>query len=246
MKILLTNDDGINAEGILALYDALKDMAEVTIVAPDSERSAVGHGITIADPLRVKEFKRDGKVIGYATSGTPADCVKLGVSTLMNGKPDIVVSGINAGPNLGINVLYSGTVSGAMEGAILGIPSMAVSLASWTDCDYRFAAHHAGVLVNDVLAMNLPVGTLLNVNFPAIAEKLIKGEKYTFQSRVAWTDRYDKRTDPSKRSYYWLSGDPNAITFEDGSDGKAVRDGFISLTPIHCDLTDWKLLEKLK
>ena len=246
MKILLTNDDGINAEGILALYDALKDMAEVTIVAPDSERSAVGHGITIADPLRVKEFKRDGKVIGYATSGTPADCVKLGVSTLMNGKPDIVVSGINAGPNLGINVLYSGTVSGAMEGAILGIPSMAVSLASWTDCDYRFAAHHAGVLVNDVLAMNLPVGTLLNVNFPAIAEKLIKGEKYTFQSRVAWTDRYDKRTDPSKRSYYWLSGDPNAITFEDGSDGKAIRDGFISLTPIHCDLTDWKMLGTLK
>jgi 5'-nucleotidase len=246
MKILLTNDDGINAEGILALYDALKDMAEVTIVAPDSERSAVGHGITIADPLRVKEFKRDGKVIGYSTSGTPADCVKLGVSTLMDGNPDIAVSGINAGPNLGINVLYSGTVSGAMEGAILGIPSMAVSLASWTDCDYRFAAHHACVLVNDIIALKLPAGTLLNVNFPAIAENLIQGEKFTFQSRVAWTDRYDKRIDPSKRSYYWLSGDPSAIIFEDGSDGKAVRDGFISLTPIHCDLTDWKLLEKLK
>ena len=193
MKILLTNDDGINAEGILALYDALKDMAEVTIVAPDSERSAVGHGITIADPLRVKEFKRDGKVIGYSTSGTPADCVKLGVSTLMDGNPDIVVSGINAGPNLGINVLYSGTVSGAMEGAILGIPSMAVSLASWTDCDYRFAAHHTCVLVNDIIAMKLPAGTLLNVNFPAIPENLHRGEMFTFQSRVAWTDRYDKR-----------------------------------------------------
>ena len=106
MKILLTNDDGIYAEGILALYDSLKNIADVTIVAPDSERSAVGHGITVADPLRVKEFKKDGKVIGYSTSGTPADCVKLGISTLMKTKPDIVVSGINAGPNLGINVLY--------------------------------------------------------------------------------------------------------------------------------------------
>jgi 5'-nucleotidase len=246
MKILLTNDDGINAEGILALYDSLKNIAEVTIVAPDSERSAVGHGITIADPLRVKEFKRDGKVIGYATSGTPADCVKLGVSTLMKERPDIVVSGINVGPNLGINVLYSGTVSGAMEGAILGIPSLAISLASWVDCDYGFASQHAAVLVNGVIAMNLSAGTLLNVNFPAIGKALIKGEKVTFQSRGAWTDRYDKRTDPGKRSYYWLSGDPNEILYEEGSDSKAIQDGFISVTPIHCDLTDWKMLQKLK
>lgn len=245
MKILLTNDDGINAEGILALYDALKDMAEVTMIAPDSERSAVGHGITIADPLRVKEFKRDGRVIGYSTSGTPADCVKLGISTLMIEKPDIVVSGINAGPNLGINVLYSGTVSGAMEGAILGIPSMALSLASWTDCDYGFAARHSCVLARNLVAMGLPAGTMLNVNFPAIAESMIKGEIFTFQSRVAWIDKYQKRTDPGMRSYYWLSGNPSDVRFEDGSDGKAVDDGFTSLTPIHCDLTDWKMFKKL-
>ncbi|MFZ2654346.1 MAG: 5'/3'-nucleotidase SurE [Victivallales bacterium] len=246
MKVLLTNDDGIYAEGILALYDSLKNIADVTIVAPDSERSAVGHGITVADPLRVKEFKRDGKVIGYSTSGTPADCVKLGISTLMKTKPDIVVSGINAGPNLGINVLYSGTVSGAMEGAILGIPSFAFSLATWTDCDYRSAAKLGSALINDAMAMNLPAGILLNVNFPAIGENLIKGEKFTFQSRVAWKDRYDKRTDPGNRSYYWLNGEPNEILYEDGSDAKAVQDGYISITPIHCDLTDWKLLDKLK
>ena len=246
MRILLTNDDGIYAEGILALYDSLKTIAQVTMVAPDSERSAVGHGITVADPLRVKEFKRDGKLVGYSTSGTPADCVKLGVSTLMKLKPDIVVSGINAGPNLGINVLYSGTVSGAMEGAILGIPSLAISLGSWGDCDYGFAARNSATIVSDLISMNLPPGTLLNVNYPAIDENLIKGRKVTFQSKVAWTDRYDKRTDPGNRTYYWLSGKPNEIPYEDGSDARAVGDGFISITPLHFDLTDRKLLEKLK
>ncbi len=245
MKILLTNDDGINAEGILALYDSLKCLADVTIVAPDSERSAVGHGISIADPLRVKEFRRDGKIVGYSTSGTPADCVKLGVSTLLKAKPDIVVSGINAGPNLGINVLYSGTVSGAMEGAILGIPSFAISLASWTECGYGFAAHYAGTMLNDILKMDLKKGTLLNINVPALDEKSIAGKKYTFQSRVAWTDRYEKRTDPGNRTYYWLSGVPNEILYEEGSDAKAIQDGFISITPIHCDMTDHKMLRNL-
>lgn len=245
MKILLTNDDGINAEGILALYDSLKSLADVTIVAPDSERSAVGHGITIADPLRVKEFRRDGKIVGYSTSGTPADCVKLGVSTLMKEKPDIIVSGINAGPNLGINVLYSGTVSGAMEGAILGIPSFAISLASWTECNYGVAAHYGGVILNEILSMDLKKGTILNVNVPALEEKYILGKKFTFQSRVAWTDRYEKRTDPGNRTYYWLSGVPNEILYEDGSDAKAIQDRYVSITPIHFDLTDHKMLKSL-
>lgn len=242
----MTNDDGIYAEGILALYDSLCAIAEVTIVAPDSERSAVGHGITISDPLRVKEFKRNGKIVGYCSSGTPADCVKLGVNSLVEQKPDAVVSGINAGPNIGVNVLYSGTVSGAMEGALLGIPSMAVSLASWTSNDYSFAAHHTAVLVKQFLEQSLPPSTLLNVNFPPLDEQSYKGEKITFQSRVAWTDTYDQRTDPGNRRYYWLKGEANDTLHEDGSDAKAVQQGYVSITPIHCDMTDWRLYEKLK
>ncbi len=244
MKILLTNDDGINADGILALYDELSKEHDVTIVAPDSERSAVGHGITIYDPLRVKEFRRNGSVVGYSTSGTPADCVKLAVSTLMKDKPDLVVSGINAGPNVGVNVLYSGTVSGAMEGALLGIPSMAVSLTSWTSQDYSFAAHETSILVDDIMKMDLPPGTLLNVNIPAIPQKDYLGEKITFQSRVAWTDKYEQRTDPGNRRYYWLNGETNDTLYEEGSDAKAVRDGYVSITPLHCDMSDWSILEK--
>ncbi|MEM4248502.1 MAG: 5'/3'-nucleotidase SurE [Candidatus Nanoarchaeia archaeon] len=244
MRILLTNDDGINAEGLLALYDELSKMADVMVVAPDSERSAVGHGITIYDPLRVKEFYRNGKLIGYSSSGTPADCVKLGVSTLMDSRPDLVISGINAGPNVGVNVLYSGTVSGAMEGALLGIPSMAVSLASWTSHDYAFAAHEAGILVNDILNLKLPRGTLLNVNIPDLSQKNYAGEKITFQSKVAWTDRYEQRTDPGNRRYYWLNGEPNDMLYEEGSDAKAIQDGYVSITPLHCDMTDWTILEE--
>ena len=143
MNILLTNDDGIFSEGIRALYESLKQIGNVTIVAPDSERSAVGHAITLSDPLRVKKVIRGGKFFGYATTGTPADCVKLAIRAILKKRPDLVVSGINLGPNVGYSVLYSGTVSGATEGAILGIPSFAISLATFTNPDYSFAADFA-------------------------------------------------------------------------------------------------------
>jgi 5'-nucleotidase len=205
----------------------------------------VGHAITVADPLRVKEIRRDNGFVGYATSGTPADCVKLGTSTLMDRKPDLVVSGINAGANLGINVLYSGTVSGATEGAILGVPSFAISLASFESSDYSYAAEYAASLAARLPSMKLPRGTLLNVNIPAIARDRIKGERYTFQSRIAWIDHYEKRMDPASRTYYWLTGVYDKMQSEDGSDARAIDDGYISITPLHCDITDWKLLGKL-
>lgn len=246
MKILLTNDDGINADGLFALYEALSKIGNVTVVAPASEQSAVGHAITIADPLRVKEVKRDGTFFGYAVNGTPADCVKLAVSTLMDKKPDIVVSGINLGPNTGINVLYSGTLSGATEGAIFGIPSFGISLATFVDPDYSYAANFAADLANKIRNMNVPKGTLFNINVPAIGKEKIKGLRYTFQSKIAIADRFDKRKDPADRTYYWLTGDFSDIDGEEGSDANAIHDGYVSVTPIHIDMTDWEYLGKMK
>lgn len=246
MRILLTNDDGIFADGLMALNNALKVVGDVTIVAPDSERSAVGHGITIADPLRVKEVKRNGAFYGYATSGTPADCVKLAVGAIMDKKPDIVISGINLGPNFGANLLYSGTVSGATEGAIFGIPSFAVSLATFVDPDYTYAAEFAAGFVKKVLSIDVPKGTLFNVNVPAIPKERVRGERYTFQSRENLKEGFDKRVDPGNRTYYWMTGDFSDINGEEGSDANAMHDGYVSVTPIHIDMTDWETLKKLK
>ncbi len=206
MNILLTNDDGIYAEGIRVLYESLRDLGDVTVVAPDTERSAVGHAITLSDPLRVKKVTSGNKFFGYATTGTPADCVKLAIRAILRKRPDIVISGINLGPNTGYSVLYSGTVSGATEGAILNIPSFAISLATFENPDYRVAAGFAKKLAR--LIMNnkgIPQGTLLNVNIPAVAKKNIKGVKIVRQSRTAIEERFDKRQDPRKRTYYWLT-----------------------------------------
>ncbi len=246
MNILITNDDGINAEGITALYEAVKDIGNVTIVAPDSERSAVGHAITVSDPLRVKEVMKDGKFFGYATSGTPADCVKLAVRAILKEKPDIVISGINFGTNTGYNVLYSGTVSGATEGAILGIPSFAISLGAYENPDFSFAAEFARKAAGQVLARGLPRGTLLSVNVPAVDRKDIKGVKVTSQSKVALTERFDKREDPRRRVYYWLTGEMIEPDNEEMSDIEAVRNNFVSVTPIHCDMTDYNFIAKLR
>jgi 5'-nucleotidase len=246
MNILITNDDGINAEGISALYKAVKDMGNVTVVAPDSERSAVGHAITISDPLRVKEVFKDGKFFGYATSGTPADCIKLAVRAILKEKPDLVISGINLGANTGYNVLYSGTVSGATEGAILGIPSFAISLGTYEKPDFSFAAEFARKVAGHILERRLPRGTLLSVNVPAVPGKDIRGVKVTSQSKVALTERFDKREDPRKRVYYWLTGEMIEADNEKMSDIEAVRNNFVSITPIHCDMTDYGFIKKLR
>jgi len=246
MNILITNDDGIYSEGIRALCESLKTIGKVTIVAPDAERSAVGHAITLSDPLRVKKVNRGGKFFGYATTGTPADCVKLAIRALLKKKPDLIVSGINLGPNVGYSVLYSGTVSGATEGAILGIPSFAISLATFTNPDYSFAAKFAKKLAKHILQNEgLPKGTLLNVNIPAVNQKLIKGVRIVKQSEKAIEERFDKREDPRKRIYYWLTGEVIKSDKKEDADIETIRNNYILITPIHCDMTNYRLINEL-
>lgn len=245
MEILVTNDDGIYAEGIFALSRALKKCGRVTVVAPDTERSAVGHAITLSDPLRVTEVRRNGAFFGYAASGTPADCVKLAIRSIMKKKPDLVFSGINLGANMGYNVLYSGTVSGATEGALLGIPSIAISLATFVDPDFAAAAAFARKTASAAAKNGLPPGALLNINVPALPAGKITGVSVTRQSRSLFTDRFDRRTDPHGRTYYWLTGSLNRDGAPADSDTAAVARGSISVTPLQFDLTDEKLLGNL-
>ncbi len=246
MEILITNDDGIYAEGIYALAEALKKAGNVTVVAPDTQRSAVGHAITIADPLRVVPAKRGGKFFGYAASGTPADCVKLGIKSIMKKRPDLVVSGINLGGNQGYNILYSGTVSGATEGALLGIPSIAISLDTFKNPDFRPAAAFAVKLAGLFKKRTLPPGTLLNVNLPNVPAEKLKGVRITNQSLTSFNDWFDKRTDPHGNTYYWMTGDFKPKDADKASDLNALRAGYISVTPIQFDLTNYKFISELE
>ena len=247
MRILLTNDDGIYAEGIRALYQALADLGEVTVVAPDTECSAVGHAITLSDPLRVKNVNRGGLFFGYSVTGTPADCVKIAIRAILKDRPDIVVSGINLGPNVGYSVLYSGTVSGATEGAILGIPSIAISLGTFEDPDYRYAAAFAKKIVQLVSEnKGLPQGTLLNINVPAVGQDRIKGVRIVKQSKRAIEERFDKREDPRKRTYYWLTGEVIESDGREDADIETLRENYISITPMRCDMTDYEFMNTLK
>jgi 5'-nucleotidase len=246
MEILITNDDGIYAEGIYALAVALRKAGNVTVVAPDTQRSAVGHAITITDPLRVTEARRNGRFFGYAASGTPADCVKLGIKAIMKKRPDLVVSGINLGGNQAYNILYSGTVSGATEGALLGIPSVAVSLDTFKNPDYAPAAAFAVKLVNQLKKRRLPHGTLLNVNVPNLPAKKLKGVRVTNQSLTCFNDWFDKRTDPHGNTYYWMTGDYEPKDPDKSSDLNALNAGYISVTPIQFDLTNYKFIPELE
>jgi 5'-nucleotidase len=246
MRILVTNDDGIYAEGIYALAGALARVGEVTVVAPDTQRSAVGHAITLTDPLRVTEARRNKKFFGYATSGTPADCVKLAIKSIMKGKPDLVVSGINLGANSGMNILYSGTVSGATEGALLGIPSFAISLDTFVNPEFSAAADFAAKLAQALKKKRLPRGTLLNVNVPAVPKGRLKGVKFTSQSHELFRDWFQKRTDPHGQTYYWMTGKFRTCSAKPGSDVEAIDKGHISVTPIQFDLTDYKFLSELE
>jgi 5'-nucleotidase len=250
VRILLTNDDGIYAPGIHAARTALDALGEVWMVAPERPRSAAGHAITLHKPLRITPMTLLNGVKAYATNGTPTDCVTLGVDILMEGRCDLVVSGINAGSNLGWDLTYSGTVSAAIEGAVLNIPSFAISLvydkSGSGEMDFGPAAAFAARLAQRLRADPLPPHTLLNVNVPAVPEGGLRGVAVTHQGRREYFDRIVTRTDPAGRPYYWQAGSLREETPDPGSDVHAVLQNQVSVTPIHLDLTAYALLDRLR
>jgi 5'-nucleotidase len=244
--ILVTNDDGIAAPGIHVLVQELRQIAKVVVVAPDSEKSAVGHAITLSDPIRVTCYKKANFWEGYAVSGTPADSVKIAVGALLERRPDMVVSGINLGSNAGINVIYSGTVSAATEGTILGIPSIAISLTTYTEPLFQTAARFAVRIVKLVLAKGLPPRTLLNINVPSLPEEKIRGVRITRQGMANFAEEFDRRIDPRNRVYYWMNGAKEDVEESDDVDDNAIKNGYISITPVKYDLTNYEFIDSLQ
>lgn len=257
MKLLIGNDDGIFAPGIRALANTLADAGhDVTVVCPDRERSATGHGLTIHQPIRAEEIESvfHGSIKAWACSGTPSDCIKLALSALLKHPPELVLSGINQGANLGTDVLYSGTVSAAMEGVIEGIPSIAMSLTSFTFHDFSPSAQFALRLVNTLSKTPLRDPLLLNVNVPAVPTKEINGVAFTRQGIRRYFDMFEKRIDPRGKTYYWLAGEVIEDAemppgFEESADiitdVKANRNKQISITPLQYNLTYHKAIATL-
>ncbi len=237
MKILISNDDGIHAPGIQALYEALSPLGEVTVCAPLTQQSAVGHAITISDPIRVEEVFKDGAFFGYGVTGTPADSVKIAYDSIFDDPPDLVVSGINQGPNTGIAILYSGTVSAATEGAILGIPSMAISMGSFDAIHWETGAAVAVRLAANFDTSKLPPKTTLNVNVPNLPLEETKGYKLARMGESQFEDTFHKRQDPHGRTYFWMDGELRAQDEHPMNDVTLLREGYITLTPIGVDLT---------
>lgn len=241
MEILVTNDDGIGAPGIRALAQALAPLGNVTVFAPDRERSATGHGITMHHPLRVSETSFPVSTVkAYAVDGTPSDCVKLGVEAILPHPPDIVVAGVNNGPNLGTDVIYSGTVGGALEGVLLDLPSVAVSLATYGPPDFSVAAAFAARVVAHVRDHGLAAETLLNINVPCCRREEIQGVRVCRLGVRRYRNTFDRRTDPRGKTYFWLAGEVVESEEDDDADTDtaAIRANHISVTPIRYQLTN--------
>lgn len=237
--ILVSNDDGVHSEGIKLLAKALKKVGDVFVVAPDREKSAVSHSLTIHRPLRAEQI---GSNV-YAVDGTPTDCINIAINGILKKKPDLVVSGVNKGENLGDDITYSGTVSAAMEGTLLGIPSIAISLVSRSNFDFKNAVKFGFQLATFILKNGLPKDTLLNVNVPAVSN--IKGYRITKQGKRLYGDAVVEKIDPRGKKYYWIGG--NVLKWENGKDTdfEAVANQFISITPIHLDMTNHAALKEL-
>ena len=244
--ILVTNDDGIYANGIYSRHEALSEVGETIVVAPDAERSGVGHGITILDPIRINNFGNKDGFCGYAVSGTPADCIKIAFNVILKRKPDIVVSGINRGANIGLSVLYSGTVSAAAESVIQGVPAIAISLDDWLSPDYSYSCKVAKKIVEIVLAKGILPKTVLNINVPKTPNGKAKGFRITRQGTSNFVEEFDKRTDPRGNYYYWMDGEFSPKGNNPNIDDVAIRSGYVSVTPLHCDLTSYSSIPHLE
>lgn len=242
IEILVTNDDGIGAEGIRALAKAMETIGNITIMAPDREQSATSHALTLHRPLRMRKLSERE----MSVDGTPTDAVLLGVHGFLKERPALVVSGINHGPNMGNDVLYSGTVAAASEGTFLGIPSIAISLATWDSADFGPAARVARTLVAQLLRRGLPGKTCLNVNIPAIPYDQIKGVRVTRLGKRVYRDVIVEKTDPRGKLYYWIGGEEPTWENDDSSDFTAVERGYVSVTPLTFELTDYKELVDLE
>jgi 5'-nucleotidase len=249
MKILIANDDGIQAKGIITLAKTLAKEHEVYVIAPDQERSAAGHALTLHIPLRVQEVKIDDSIKkSWSISGTPGDCVKIGIFAILDEKPDLIISGINHGPNLGTDILYSGTVSAAMEGAVLGFPSIAVSLADLgTYCyDFTYAADFVSKFIPRMLEIRYPTKTILNINIPAVEKEKIAGISITKIGTRMYTDSYEKRQDPRGKDYYWMAGEIVDKPVENSTDISAIRQNRISITPVTFEMTHKSVMPELE
>jgi len=243
MRILLTNDDGIYAEGIHAAYKELSKIADVTVVAPDSEQSSVGHGITLFYPLFAKKVSPEGHFNGHAVSGKPADCVKFAVTVLLKGKkPDLVISGINFGGNDGCSVFYSGTVAAAREGALMGINSVAMSLDSFENPDFSVSAKFSAKIALWIHKNPLPKGTFLNVNVPPGKPK---GVRMTRQGTEPIHETFEKRKSPYDKHYYWMGAKMPVHKNDNTIDTYALKNKYITITPVHSDLTDEAFLDRV-
>lgn len=245
--ILVTNDDSIHAKGIKELVSVAKTFGQVIVVAPDKPQSGMGHAITISNPLRIQKHDGFEEVMAYECSGTPVDCVKIAIFEILKRKPDLLLSGINHGENSSTNVLYSGTMSAAIEGAMESIPSIGFSLADFdADADFEATKSISSKIIKNVILNGLPKNTCLNVNVPKLRLKDIKGIKVCAQAHAYWDDKFDSRLDQFGRSYYWLTGDFSDIDKREDTDLFALKNGYASVVPTHFDLTNYQVLENLK
>jgi 5'-nucleotidase len=246
-KILVSNDDGVNSLGLFRLKQALDSVGTVTVIAPDRERTASGHAKTMHKPLRMVQVELADGSLAYSSSGSPSDCVALAVLGFLPELPDLVVSGINLGANVGHDITYSGTLAAAFEGTISGIPSIAASLATYEHGDFGQAARFVASLSREVLARGLPANVLLNVNVPSVPEDQIAGVEITRLGRRLYRDQLIKRKDPRGRDYYWIGGErPTGHAQDEGTDIWALARNCISVTPIHLDMTDHGFIEELR